>query len=379
MVTKVDAFMTTDGTLFISELEAYKHECSYLEKTRTTLPKYDRPHDFITKTNIEVEYIQYYQREKPVTVLNVYPPHIGKYPEHKPGVYMWFDTIQRMGYVGSAEDCFRRCSDFFRKSGPYAGKKLEVVRKERKYDFVYLLLEKIDDVEKLIGRENYYIEKYDTINNGYNTKLAHKPPNPHKDEDYIIMDKKERQRITCAKSTYKTLINHIGEWDLKVGDTLTLENFVDNYEVSDVHNNSLDKTLSFRLSCFLKNKDTVELEDLLPLGIRVKMLLDKAHCGFKSLDDTFPSFMVRYRQSDGKYSSVNDPNGTTFNNVNDAISFYIEENIRKKLLVYLENNEELISVVKNMSVEDLIKLKFKDSDKVIDFIHNGYCKMRAAS
>lgn len=377
MVTKIEAFKTTDGTLFIDELTAYKYECSYLEKTRTTLPKYDRPPVFITKTNIEVEYIQYYQREKPVN-LKVIPKDIGKYPEHRPGVYMWFDTIQRMGYVGSAEDCFRRCSDFFRESGPYAGKKLEAVRKERKYDFVYLLLEKVEDVTKLSERENYYIEKYDTIKNGYNTNIAIQPPHLYKDKEYIPIDKKEKLRIDGAKSAYKTLINHIGEWNLNVGDTLTLEKFVDNYKIGNIRDNSSDITLSFRLSCFLKNKDTVEFEDLLPLGMRVKMLLDKAHCGFKSVDDTFPTFMVKYRQYDGKYLAVNNPNGV-FDNVNDAILFYIEENIRKKLLVYLENNEELTSVIKNMSVEDLIKLKFKDGDKIIDFLHNENNVIKAAS
>ena len=45
MVTKVDAFKTTDGNLFENELDAYKHECQYMEKL--FLPKRESYEDHI--------------------------------------------------------------------------------------------------------------------------------------------------------------------------------------------------------------------------------------------------------------------------------------------------------------------------------------------
>jgi hypothetical protein len=58
----------------------------------------------------------------------------------------------------------------------YAGKKIEEARKNNLFDFVFLVLERVDDDTKLIERENFYIEKYDLIKNGYNSSKAIENP-----------------------------------------------------------------------------------------------------------------------------------------------------------------------------------------------------------
>ena len=42
---------------------------------------------------------------------------------------------------------------------------------------------------------------------------------------------------------------------------------------------------------------------------------------------------------------------------------------RGTYLGYLKD-ENIISIVRNMSIEDLIKLKYKDCDKIINFLHD---------
>lgn len=352
MVKKIIAFVTSDGTLFTNELDAYKYECDCLENGQNNC--------FITKTNIKVEYVTMF------TVSSIMNNDKRLELSNKSGVYMWFHTTERMGYVGSSDNISKRCCCFLNPNNKYGGEKIENIRKKDINNFVFLLLEEVNDATKLIERENYYVEKYDTIKNGYNTILP--TENPHRIcKKHTKEEKMEIERINNAKQSYNTLIKNINEWGLKIGDTLNLENWVKNYKVS---NSNTDNILSFRLSCFIKNKDVVEFVDLLPLGLRIKTLIDKPRYGYRTETDTFPTSMIRYRLCDNKYLSVHN-NCKGFDNIKNAIAFYVEENIREKILTFLKD-ENLTTIIKNMSIEDLIKLKYKDSNKIIDFLHNEY-------
>lgn len=367
MIKEIKAYLTTDGSLFINELDAYKHECFYLQnvvdsgKLRKNVDNNKQNCGFFTCNGIEV---------KPISVYNIdrLKTHL-VHPAHAPGIYMWFHIPTSKGYVGSAEDLFRRCSDFLRTETKYANEEIDKIRKNDLDNFVYFILEYVEDIQDLTERENYYINYYDTIKNGFNNRLALERPLKTKLTDE---EKKERERLKYAMGTFETLKKYIYEWGMKLGNTLTLEKWANIYK--------LDQTVQpncFRISCFMQNKEIVEFDDLLPLGNTIKMLIDKPHYGYRTETDAFPSAMIRYRQSDKKYLSIGN-DSKTFLNAKDALIYHVNERIRYKLIDLLDSkyncDEKIKSKVsyflKECSIEDVIKLKYKDSEKIINFLDN---------
>ena len=356
MIKEIKAYLTTDGSLFINELDAYKHECIYLQnvvdsgKLLKNVDNNKQNGGFFTCNGIEV---------KPISVYNIdrLKTHL-VHPTHAPGIYMWFHIPTSKGYVGSAEDLFRRCSDFLRTGTKYANEDIDKIRKNDLDNFVYFILEYVEDIQDLTERENYYINYYDTIKNGFNNRLALERSLKTKLTDE---EKKEKQRIKSAETAYSTIIKYIKEWGMKVGETLTLEKWIESYDLGGLYN--------FRLPCFIKNTNVVEFASLVKLGNTVKMFLDKPHYGYRTETDMFPSTMIRYRQSDKKYLAIGN-DSRTFSSQIDAITYYIEEHIRIKLIGLLNKykNDEVSEFIKNASLEDLIRLRYKDSEKIINFL-----------
>ena len=165
MIERIEKFKTSDGTEFSNELDAYKHECECLKKQ---LIHNSDEKILVTKNGIKIEYKEIYSIEDLIN-------HNIKLPDYS-GIYMWFNLRERLGYVGSAENIRIRCSSFCYQNAKYAGKKIEEARKNNLFDFVFLVLEIVNDDTKLIERENYHIEKYDLIKNGYNSSKAIENP-----------------------------------------------------------------------------------------------------------------------------------------------------------------------------------------------------------
>jgi len=352
MVKEVKAYLTTDGLIFVNELDAYKHECIFLQNIVNDNSS-SKNNGFITCSKIPI---------KPIAVYNIsgLKSHL-EHPPHMPGIYMWFNTVTQKGYVGSAEDLFRRCSDFLRIESKYANEFFDDIRKNELDNFIYFILEYVKDTDFLIEKENYYINYYDTIQNGYNIRTASE--RPFKLKKCTDEEKKEKQRIKSAETAYSTIIKYIKEWGMKVGETLTLEKWIESYDLGGLYN--------FRLPCFIKNTNVVEFASLVKLGNTVKMFLDKPHYGYRTETDMFPSTMIRYRQSDKKYLAIGN-DSRTFSSQIDAITYYIEEHIRIKLIGLLNKykNDEVSEFIKNASLEDLIRLRYKDSEKIINFLSN---------
>ena len=352
MIRRIEAFITSDGTLFTNELEAYKYECSYLDKIVN-----DSSNGFITRNGIAIDYKKCYTMKQLSPCLSL----SGCTVPHSPGCYMWYNTKEQKGYVGSTEDLFRRCSDFLRFGTKYAGGKIEDARKECKDDFVYLILEETKDANTLTDLENFYIEKYDTIKNGYNSRQA------QESQFRTKCTEEEKQRYKSAQLTFNTIIKHIKEWGMEVGETLTFEKWLETYSVG--------KTYNFRLPCFMGNTNTVEFSSLMELGNTMKMLLDKTHYGYRTETDEFPSSMIRYRQSDGKYLAIGN-DSRTFSKPIDALTYYAEEHIRTKIIGLLNNNndsnvnDKVYEFIKNASCDDLIRLRYKDSERIINYFYS---------
>jgi len=80
-------------------------------------------------------------------------------------------------YIGATiDESTRRCA-WNTTTNPYSGKKIADARKRIGVkNFAYTVLEVVTDadenklIEKLINREEFYIRKYDTVENGYNSR-----------------------------------------------------------------------------------------------------------------------------------------------------------------------------------------------------------------
>lgn len=117
--------------------------------------------EFFTNIGERIEYIEMYW------FVDLYD-RWHKSPPHAPGVYMWFNVGKRIGYVGSSKDLFRRRADFLNFANKYGCDELCRDRDECPEDFVFLILEYVDDPCVLKTREQHYISKYRTIMEGYN-------------------------------------------------------------------------------------------------------------------------------------------------------------------------------------------------------------------
>lgn len=84
------------------------------------------------------------------------------------GIYMWTSPCGK-SYIGQSVNLNRRKKTFINFS-KYRHGKIYYARKKycKESDWVYKVLEYCD-VDKLDEREQYYIELYDTMNNGYNS------------------------------------------------------------------------------------------------------------------------------------------------------------------------------------------------------------------
>lgn len=95
------------------------------------------------------------------------------------GIYLIRNIINGKLYVGQSvclrERYLEHYSQFARKT--HKNSKLRnAIRKYNVENFQFEILEKVDDIDKLTERENYYIEKYDCIRKGYNIKNSTDQP-----------------------------------------------------------------------------------------------------------------------------------------------------------------------------------------------------------
>ena len=67
------------------------------------------------------------------------------------------------------------------------------IQKYSKYDFVYGIVEYVDDVSFLVEREEYWIKFYDTVGNGFNIKAGGKCARGYKQSESSI--EKRRQKL----------------------------------------------------------------------------------------------------------------------------------------------------------------------------------------
>ena len=158
MPEKVEMYECTDGTLFKSEKKAFLHQFEIIKNAERMLNKLD-----FSTNGKKIEYIDFFSYEE---IKNKKK----KLPEI-PGIYMEYNILSSLAYIGSTKNIKNRCGKFFGKN-EYAGTKIETDRKKKLKYYLIFILKEVKDLKLLEYYENYYINFYDTIENGYNCSKA---------------------------------------------------------------------------------------------------------------------------------------------------------------------------------------------------------------
>ena len=115
--------------------------------------------------------------------------------ERKSGIYMWTSPSGK-SYIGQSVDLQKRKGAFLRFGDRYGGEKINCARKKYSHKSLwnYKVLEYCG-IDKLDERERYYIELYDTINNGYNCESGG-------NENKIVSDESKQKMSEVKKGKY---------------------------------------------------------------------------------------------------------------------------------------------------------------------------------
>ena len=108
---------------------------------------------------------------------------------------MWTSPSGK-SYIGQSVDLQKRKGAFLRFGDIYGGEKINCARKKYNHKSLwnYKVLEYYG-IDKLDERERYYIELYDTINNGYNCESGG-------NENKIVSDESKQKMSEVKKGKY---------------------------------------------------------------------------------------------------------------------------------------------------------------------------------
>ena len=367
----VDAYKTTDGNIFLSELEAYKYETSYLENKKQPDKSVTISIDDIDNRILFVNGIEINGNVKQYSIPELVANSCLNIPE-SPGIYMWFNILEKFPYCGSANNMRNRVSSFVNPNNKtYAGKKINTVRAryENVHNFAWklLILEIGIEEKNLLDRENFYVNKFNSINSGYNIMqpIAVKENNEISAYDKALM-----------KYAFETFKRRVKDWNMTIGGTMSLEEYSKNYKIGEApageKRNKFNpnvKYASFRLPCFFKRKNVIEVDDLIYLPMKVVQIIDNGKTGFRNKDDMFPTSMICYRAYDKSYYALCDKN-TIFDNPIDAAKYRIES-FRNEILSFINEIEygDLYIFLRDCTIDTFIDLCYHDSERVKDFIN----------
>lgn len=348
----VDAYKTSDGNIFLSELDAYKYEVDYLSNTKAE--KIFIGHQETFKNIDKINEVPIPKNVKQYTLSELFANSCETITEAS-GIYMWVNIYEKLPYCGSANNLRERVKSFVNsKNDSYSGKKINEIRK--KYIDVHnlawklFILEENIKSDKLLEKEKFYISKYDSIARGYNTAN----PVGQKKEDKI-----KKYQMELVKSGYNGFLGRAKDWGAIV--KVSLNEYGEKYVINE-------KYPSFRLTCFMNNKNTIEKDDLAQFPRRIIDLIDVGRKSFRNENDTFPTSLIRYRTYDNAYIPLCN-NEKTFKTANEAITHQIK-NYREKVLNALigEDNKKYYNFIEEISDENFIELMFHDAERLKFFI-----------
>ena len=335
-------YNTHDGCSFDDEVKALRHE-NYI---------YERE---IKKMSTEINELSHmcndlkeslYKKSKKDKTANI-PSTSGVYMLINP-----YDSCKK--YIGSTNDLKHRYQSFLTLDRRYGGKKINDARNVTPpNEWLYTILEFCEE-KYLNDRENYYINMFDTITNGYNSVLSCRINN----DDTHSVDKKDKMR---SNSAWKSFNDSICRKTPERKHDIQREDFIN--KRNDYQNRYKDKKLytDYRINTFNKSVDYVlKIEDItfIPVGLS-SLILPRTKRQRNGLLTG-----VVYNVTLGKYTTCLDPcknlYGGYFENEYDA---YIEmlKYKREKIVNWIENNKDMVdesvyNILRVITIEQLEKL-----------------------
>jgi hypothetical protein len=184
---EIKIYKTVDGRDFLVKEDALIHENNYLTEENSTLQNKIKKIEFELKLSDEC-FLKMKKRDLLIDI-----------PETS-GVYMLTNQKDNYKkYIGSSYNLRTRYQNFLNNNRVYSGNKINEARKKYEpTDWLYTILE-FCPIENLTNRENFYINCFNTIENGYNTTSAREITNNDKQEN-----SKTYSRLKSAWESFET-------------------------------------------------------------------------------------------------------------------------------------------------------------------------------
>lgn len=154
------------------------------------------------------------------------------------GVYMWVNKLTNIRYIGISGDIYKRWKVHEQLINSGKDRKFyNNVRELGIHNFDKIIIEEYDEYDEVFlkQREDYYINLYDTINNGYNIGKGYNNITDHPNIDGIkkkISDKAKRRKwINNGEKNITCDIDNVNEY-LNKGWVYGRLNFSDNHKES---------------------------------------------------------------------------------------------------------------------------------------------------
>ena len=258
-----------------------------------------------------------------------------------PGVYMLTNPTNGKRYIGSSVDLHNRYFTFLSSSysGWYSGAEgkdslREAILATPPHLWIYSILEfcEIDDLEE---RENYYIDLFNTIKDGYNKVYSHRNPISKNSRRYRVDGATLKKMYNC----YSSFKDTIPYYYYKQGIEFTDDDIRKEFDMEKV---------------YYKKQSAIDKNNGEPVRINCNILtLNKLPYEEITLDE-----IIWIPRDLGLMLKKEKPNK---NIVDDVDFLYAKLTSIKKMVKKYKNNldKEVYNILINLDIKDMVKLIYK--------------------
>lgn len=316
----ISHYKTIDGKLFNDKEKALEYEISYYEKLLTNNKTFNN-------------------------IINTIP--------EESGIYMWtnpYDGYKK--YIGSTKNLKKRYYSFIDESREYAGSKINDARKKTSpLKWQYVILEKCD-ILNLTERENYYINIFDSITNGYNGVIA--STNVH----YIYNDNR-KVVTTFERNAEESWNNFLKKINKNIFLNFTKNEYINKRLKYKEKYNNAKLVYNFSLKTFNKQskQNIIDINDIVFIPQKLSSMITPR---MKYQSNGLKSGVI-FSVEKGKYKSNLNNNDIWFDTEDEAYINNINILLNKindfcDSMNLLDN--DIKEIISNLTIEQLEKLIF---------------------
>lgn len=327
----IHTYKTIDGKEFNNKTSALEHENNILQEQLNKL----KSQTIISKTSLS----------------DIKKELLAKIPE-MPGVYMLvnpYDNYKK--YIGSTNNLRSRYQSFLTSKVSYGGEKINQARKNTEpCKWQHIVLE-ICNVSDLTTKEAFYVDTFNSINNGYNGIIPSGSHEKSKDKIYKASESSWRilmERIKLNERKGEPPFNFSFTQEEYVNKRVE---YIKKYPQQGLHNN-------FRLKTIGKDYTThvFTIEDVTFVPSKISSLLTPR----KKFQQNGLLSGVIYSKNYNKYTYIRAEKGVWYDSVDEAHIAYLEnclEIIHRYTNEYRGTiDEEVENILENLTVEQLKEL-----------------------